>query len=54
MASRTHQINARSWGYVVLNILKTGILKTAVMIPQLEINLIDSNKTIILLIMQRM
>ena len=48
----SHQMNARSWEILVLNILKLGILRTAGTIPQLEINLTVRNRTIILLYKQ--
>ena len=47
-----HQTNAGSWGTLVLIILKSGLLRTTGIIPQLEINLTGSKRTMLLLIMQ--
>ena len=49
-----HRMNARSWGDLVLSILKSGLLRTAGMNQQLKINLTESNITMLLLIMQWM
>ena len=47
-------MNASSWETLVLNIIKADLLKTVIRIPQLKINLTNSKRTMILLIMQNM
>ena len=52
MTPGINNMNARSWGTFVLSTLKLGLLRTAVPIPQTEINSTDSNRTMILLTVQ--
>ena len=47
-------MNASSWETLVLNIIKADLLKTVIRILQLKMNLTNSKKTMILLIMQNM
>ena len=54
MSLGIHQMNARSWETFVISILKSFLLRTAVTIPQLEINLADRKIKIVFLIMQWM
>ena len=51
MTPGIHKINARSWGNLVLSILKTRLRITVGMIPRLDINFTYIMITIVLLIL---
>ena len=54
MAPDIHYMNERSWGGLVLSIMKSGLLSTASRTPQIGRNLTDRNIKMLLLIMHKM
>ena len=54
MALVIHQMNLRSWETLVPSIIKPGLLRNAGMTPQIEINVTDIKRTMILVIMKWM